>query len=264
MSETQRGTPSSIPPTRMARLAAVAGFFFVLFLMAGMLGLPVRVELVVAVFLTIVAPAAALLVLALVAAVGVLGRITGRSARIPLFDLALQAFVLVSLVATGVFLARFPDWLREESYPMLRAQIRPYLSPEHTRLERERFWDALQRFTGWSVPTMLYPDDAPSLDEQEQAGTIWQALLTAGQAECEDCPPQFTREETSRFVALVDAMIPPTEMTAAQNRQRMHAARAMPAPVTGAAAVTAPAEAAPDTGEAAAAPVTSPAGAPVP
>jgi hypothetical protein len=210
--ETKPLTPQAAGgPSKPAKLLAVAAFFFVLFLAAGWIGLPIPVGIAVGFFFAVAVPAALLVTLTGVLLLHFLGRISGRPPSRPLFDVGLQVFLITALLATGLFVVRFPAWLHE-SYPVLKAEIEGALSEEHTEAEKEEFLEAIDRFWLWNVDALLGRSEAPGIDEQRQSRDILREIHGAlTNPDCPECPPELSTEESQRITLLIDELIPADE-----------------------------------------------------
>jgi hypothetical protein len=199
--------PTDRVPSKKGKIFALFLFFIVLFTIAGWVGLPLATGVVLSFFLTIAVPLALVVAFFSVFGLAFLAKLTGRRGW-PLFDAGLQIFVLTALISTGIFLVRFPAFLRE-GYPMLRETIEERLSTEHSEEQRDAFFAAMERFWHWNVGLLLQEGVTPTAEQPAQMQAIWKALVESGSAPCPDCPPVMSPEETAHITNLVDEMLPP-------------------------------------------------------
>lgn len=182
-------------PSKGVKLLAVLAFFVVLFLLADMIGMPLPTSFVMGFFFSVALPLSILMAMVLLTALYVIRRSTGRMAHLRLFDVGLQAILVGALFATGLFLLRFPDWLRE-GYPAVRTELVAHISDNHTEDERERFLTAMDEFWQWNTRLLLDQRVSPDLHQQEAIRDVLLGLGDAMAPACPGCEPELTRAET--------------------------------------------------------------------
>ena len=190
------------PPSKAAKLLAVAAFFMLLFFIAASVGLPVPVGLVAVFFFSAAVPLA--FVVGLVAALlfRMLARATHREQAWPFFDVALQTFIVFALLSSGIFIVKFPAWVRG-SYPGIRADVEKTIDPAVTPENKRAFLDSLDRFWEWNVRFLLEEGEAPStVTQQEMRNTV----TAFGQALAPDCPNCDAKLTAQEVAALTLAM----------------------------------------------------------
>lgn len=222
-------------PSKAGKLLAVAAFYMVLFFVAGVIGLPVPVGLAAVFFITGAAPAAFVLALLTASLFRFFARRSERPESWPFFDVALQTFIVVSLLATGAFVVRFPAWL-ENSYPEVRADVEAYVVPGVAPASKAAFLESLDRFWALNVKFLLQEGTPPSeVDQQRVRDTVAQFGQALSPA-CADCAPELDAAEIAALTAAMNAVAgAPLPVTAA-------AAVTYPTATTFAAQTTAPAE----------------------
>jgi hypothetical protein len=218
------------PPTKAAKLLAVLAFFMLLFFIAASVGLPLPVNLVAVFFVTAAIPLAFIAALCVAMLFRLFARATGRDGAWPFFDVALQTFIVCALLATGMFVVKFPGGVRG-SYPGIRAKVDETIDPAVPPAAKQTFLEALDRFWELNVRFMLEEGEPPSsVAQQEMRDTI----STFGEALAPDCPECEPKLSGAEVAAL----------TAAMNRITLGArpvtAPTFPAAVTAAAAATGP------------------------
>lgn len=193
------------PPSKAGKLAAVAGFFLVLFFLASLIGLPLPLSVVSFFFLTVAAPGAFIFALGTALVFKLVARAAGKPGAWPFFDVALQTFILASLISTGVFVVRFPGWL-ENFYPSIRQEIEGQIASDVPVEDRLAFIDALDRFWAWNVSYLLEPTAPPSEIDQQRVQEAVQYFRDAVQPACEECGPELTGEEVVKLTGLMNGV----------------------------------------------------------
>lgn len=199
------GDKQPAPPSKAAKLLAVGAFYMVLFFVAGVVGLPVPVGLAAVFFVTGAAPAAFLLALVTASLFRFFARRTERPESWPFFDVALQTFIVVSLLATGAFVVRFPVWL-ENSYPEVRADVESYVVPGIGSERKAAFLEALDRFWALNVKFLLQEGTPPSEIDQQR---VRDAVAQFGQAlspACPECGPELDAAEVEALTAAMNTV----------------------------------------------------------
>ncbi len=194
---------SSPGPSKAAKLLALIGFYGLLFFLAGLIGLPLPTGLAFTFFVSIAAPIAFIFSLLVVLLFRFVGNLSGR--RRPLFDIGLQTFLLSSLIVTGLFIARFPDWLRT-NLPNVQAELESRLSLDHSEAEKKRFLESFGSFWRWNVDYLLSPDREPTEVQAERLQNSMNYFGEALSPACDDCEPELTREESARLVTLMNSV----------------------------------------------------------
>lgn len=193
------------PPSKAGKLLAVAAFYMVLFFLAGVIGLPVPIGLAAVFFITGAAPAAFVLALLTATLFRFFARRSERPESWPFFDVALQTFIVVSLLATGTFVVRFPIWL-ENSYPEVRADVEGYVMPSVAPESKAAFLESLDRFWALNVKFLLQEGTPPSEVDQQR---VRDAVAQFGQAlspACADCKPELDAAEVAALTAAMNAV----------------------------------------------------------
>lgn len=202
----EHGSEGRPGPSKGMKILAVLVFFIVLFMLADMLGLPLPTGVVIGFFFTIALPLSMLMAMTLLTVLYVIRRSTGRLGGLRLFDVSLQAILVGSLFATGLFLLRFPEWLRE-GYPAIRAELVAHISDDHSEGERERFLSAMDEFWAWNTRMLLDRREAPDIQQQEGIRDVLIGLGDAMAPACPGCDPELTREETRTLAERIDEML---------------------------------------------------------
>jgi hypothetical protein len=228
------------PLTKAAKLLAVVGFFMLLFFLAAVVGLPLPLSVVSFFFLTVAAPAALVFALLTAGLFKMVARLSKRPEAWPFFDVAVQTFILASLIGTGVFIVRFPGWL-EGFYPAIRQEIEGHIASDVPVETRKDFLDALDRFWAWNVSFLLEPGEPPTEIEQQRVQDAVEKFRAAVTPECEDCNPELTHQEVRELTPLMNAVTLGTGSTALGTGEKI--------PSGAPAAETAPASSRAATGE---------------
>jgi hypothetical protein len=198
--------PAVNVPSKGAKLAAVAGFYAVLFTAAGIIGLPVPLGIVFVFFVMAALPFSIGIGVATAMGLRMLARLSDRPASWPFFDAALQTFMVASLLSTGIFVVRFPGWL-DEGFPAFRDQVEQQLAPQVTPEERLAFVTALDQFWRSNIESLLgdQPPPTPAIQMQvrETIGKFGEALS----GNCQGCDPKISPEEARLLTRLMVATL---------------------------------------------------------